>query len=429
MTSSNKWGDDPDSALRFEDANFARFWKTAVALLVILLVAVLAAVLSLVVWSLVRDPDAPLEKSRELLNAALESRDYSDRLEKARDVEDLLKEYQRSGGQHDSAADLLLAAALAIQGRHEQVLRHVGNVSPADCESRDLLVAGIILMRMGHVAIPNLLLDELLRRPERDARVLRFAIDCRFAAERRTEALKLCQELVRLEPDAAEPWLTMVIIYETRSDWHEMVEPLRKYIELSTGNTDLHRLRLVRCLLKNRRVAEARQELDRLRADAPEFVEQNSLIEALVLHAENKSAEALELLHKIEPQNPADRVEAWKLTGKILLAQQREEEAEVPLQSAVAADPSDHEAHYLLGQAYARLGDSEQAKKYLDRQRVLRELKIEILKLEGQAEREPTNVAVRLKIAELCKEVGWLDLHHRWLQLADHARSQGPGLP
>lgn len=423
MTSSKEWGANPDSAPQYKDEHFARLWKIVVA---VLLVAVLVTVVSLVVWNLTRDPDARLKRARELLTEALDLRDPTDRTKTVREAEDLLKEYQRNGGQQESAANLLLCAALSAQGRHEQSLQYIGDVRPAECESHDLRVAGTVLMRMGHVALPNMLLDELLRRPDRDSAMLRFAIDCRFVAERRTEVLKLCRELVRMEPDAVEPWLTMANIYETRSDWSEIAEPLQKYIELSTGNTNPHRLRLIRCLLKVRRVTEARLELDRLRSDAPEFVAQNRLVEALVLHAENKSDDALELLREIELQNQQERVEAPKLMGKILLGQSRPDEAVKPLGDAIAADPSDHEAHYLLGQAYARLGETASAEKYLDRQGQLRDLKIEILKLEGQAEREPTNVAVRLKIAELCKEVGWPELHSKWLQLADVARSQTP---
>jgi tetratricopeptide (TPR) repeat protein len=418
VNSSKAWGDTPKGIGRLLDEQRARPRRRAA-------IVGAAAILVLLAggwWLVGQRPQTLLEQSRGLLAQVAEEPEATSQRTNGRAAERLLKRYRRAGGRHDAAACVLLCAASSIQSQPDQVQEYARQIVPAECPTGDLLLAAKLLSRSGEPAVANVLIEELLHRNEYRVSVLRLAIEVRHAEGREAETLDHCRELIRRAPTDPEPWLVMALIQERRSAWHEVVEPLEKYIELAPRGAGTYRLQLVRYLLKSRQVDAARRQLDRLQADAPHLVEQNPLIPALLLHAEAKPDQALQLLRRSQPRDAADREEAWELEGRILLAQAKPHEAARVLRKAVAADPTNHGAHHLLAQAYARAGEPAQAAAHLASQRRLLDQKTRIHQLERQAGREPTNVEIRLELARLCGQVGWTDLQREWLHAAEVAR-------
>ena len=131
--------------------------------------------------------------------------------------------------------------------------------------------------------------------------------------------------------------------------------------------------------------------------------------------------EALPVLERVLAATPND-TKALLLKGRIEVARSQPEEAIRALNRLIEIDPADNEAHYLLGQAYARSGDDEKAKHHLAEHRRVLDLKVKLYGLERQANRNPADVELRLEIAALYAELGWQDRVEFWHEAAQSAR-------
>jgi Flp pilus assembly protein TadD len=81
--------------------------------------------------------------------------------------------------------------------------------------------------------------------------------------------------------------------------------------------------------------------------------------------------------------------------------------------------PSDSEVNYLLGQAYARLGNADKAREFLDRHEQLRTIRVEIHRLERVAGRYPNDVESRRRLASLYHQLGLEDQARYWQRSAE----------
>src|SRR6266851_1023977 len=106
----------------------------------------------------------------------------------------------------------------------------------------------------------------------------------------------------------------------------------------------------------------ARTVLERALALAPDLARSNFFY-AKVLRADGNYEAAAQRLRKVIAQYPRDRV-ALNDLGRILFLQRKYAEAVPVLNSALAVDPEDLQAHYNLMLCYNGLGDEKQAKEH-----------------------------------------------------------------
>jgi hypothetical protein len=83
------------------------------------------------------------------------------------------------------------------------------------------------------------------------------------------------------------------------------------------------------------------------------------------------------------------------------------------------------EAHYVLGQAYARRGDRERAQNHLEMHRQILDTRVRLHRLERLAGKNPHDVETRLEIVKLYEQLGMADLANFWRRAATSAQQQG----
>jgi tetratricopeptide (TPR) repeat protein len=117
-------------------------------------------------------------------------------------------------------------------------------------------------------------------------------------------------------------------------------------------------------------------------------------------------------------------VDSLLLKGKVLVDTGRLEDAIEVLKTALRYDPSAQDAHFQIGQAYARLGEKDLANHHLALHRKLLDSKVRLYELEQKAAHEPQNVAVRRELAKLYAEIQLPELAAFWERAAIAAESE-----
>jgi Flp pilus assembly protein TadD len=333
--------------------------------------------------------------------------------------------YLARSGPESASAQLLMAAAQTVRGSGTGWGNTLSEASLRQCATSDLCLAAQLAFGAGDLSAADRIVAEALQRTDERANVLRVSGLVRYELGRDDETLAACRELIGLLPDDPAPWMVIALVFEKQGKLNQVIEPLKKYIELSHGSADRHRAQLVEYLARVHLVSEARAEFDRLRADHPELVVPPSLTEARLLQPEGRDAEALKITAAYLRQHPGD-LAALNLRGQLLLSRGENQSAAEVFRKIVERTPNDHEAHYQLGQAYARLGERENADQHFRVQQRLVRAKTEIHRLQRRASREPSNVAVREEIAKLSDEVGWADTASFWRRSAEIAARTAP---
>jgi len=135
----------------------------------------------------------------------------------------------------------------------------------------------------------------------------------------------------------------------------------QKVTEADPSNPDGW-VNLGRCAVQEGDMARARVVLEKALALAPDLARTN-FFHAKVLRADGNYDGAANRLHKVLAQYPRDRV-ALNDLGRVLFLQRKYDEAVKVLQSVLAIDPEDLQAHYNLMLCYNGLGNEKMAKEH-----------------------------------------------------------------
>lgn len=377
-------------------------------------------------------PARLLAEARAALAPTVFSSDEAFVVKQAAQVEKPLRSYLRAGGSERSSARLLHNAALMLREGPDasRVLSHnpmfaesESKVVPAECATGDLAIGASAYARRGEVGRAEALIAEALRRGDRREEILRLAGDIRFRMGRDRDVLRHAEELARLAPRDPLAYRWMGMIYAQRGFTDKVIEADRHLIELAPDHAAEIRRRLVGNLISNGQAKEARAEFDLLRKTAPELAAENPVLEARLVYLEGDAAKAEAIVARALEKAPRDR-DALLLGGKIDTARGRPAEAIAALRSLVEADPTDDEACYLLGQAYARQGDRAQAQRYLQQHRRVADLKVKLYEMEREAAWKPRDAELRDRIASLYEELGWPERVAFWRAAARSARGE-----
>lgn len=334
----------------------------------------------------------------------------------------MLEDYVAAGGDEASSAELLLELVRTLQS--PKFASTVELKPRQDQSTADLLLAAELLFHAGHWPQSDGLLTEVLarneERRERRAEALRLAATVRYELVREDDVLACCQELKQITPEDARPWIAEAQVHEDRSHWPQVFEACREAVRLQPDRPNL-RWKLAEACIRVGNTREARAALDAIPMAAGSE-DTRRLMDARILELEGHSEESLAIAEELLEKYP-EHVDSLLLKGRQLLGMGKLPEAQKVFEELIRLDPVMQEAHYSLGQVYARRGERDKANVEFAVHRQLADRKMELYRLERQAGREPANRELRERIAGLYDEIGLTELAQFWRRASGDAGS------
>ena len=333
---------------------------------------------------------------------------------KANRAESLLRSITASSRQR--TIQLLIAAVRCSRGariRPESVA--------TDCQTLDQSIAALLFFRGGEVALADKLATLTLNKGDERPRALRAATIVTYHLGRDEEVVQHATEWTQLAPEEVLAWQYLAYVAEDRGFWDEAITALKNQISRTVGSASEPRRRLIGHLIQVGDSAEARRQLEILMADEKLNKNETALLEARLLFLEGQLDAAGRILSETEFTSE-DRIEASLLRARVSLERGETTEAVLLLRNCVRDAPANQDAHYLLGQALARIGEVAEAKQHLELHRQLLDLKVRINGLERQAGQQPTNIEVRQLLARLYRQIGLTQQAELWEEAVNAAR-------
>jgi tetratricopeptide (TPR) repeat protein len=395
--------------------------------LAVLTIAVLAC------WYLARRRCEPLlVEARGWLRAAV-VQEPGARAQALQRAEPLLRAYLARGGERTDTAELLLCGLLTLRsygnldqriGDSSEIENLLNKVRPSACATEDLLTAIAAFRQTRKTAQADWLVGAALKRsPETPdhSRVLRLAAAIRYELGQEEAVLAHCEELTKIDPADPEPWRLLAMVYEDGGYTEKLMQALLKVIELDRGDVSEARLKLIDSAIKVGDRDQARGQFARLREQAPQRLAEHPLTEANLLLLEGCPGEALSILERVLAEDPQD-AEAIVLRSKLHLSANEVDEAIRLAEALLQLQPMHPEAHYVVGQAYARRGDRDRAQLHLQRHRQILDTRVRLHRLERIAGKDPGDVQTRLEIVKLYEQLSLPDLANFWRRAAASAQ-------
>lgn len=326
----------------------------------------------------------------------------------------------------------------------------------AEFAAHEHLLRGIFLLKIRR---PEAALDEFSKtEPKGDLRepALMYAGEAMYSLDRLAEAQRLFGMVASEQPDHVEAHRWLASIAYDLGAFNEAMGELDIVLRLSPNDYRPH-------LLKGHMLADtdqfanaAKEYTAALAANPPAPITEEILSELAAAQMQNRQhAAAMDTLAKA-PRTAANLAlqaecqmsqgraeEAWKLIketqelnpnepamlkvlGRLELDAGRPKEAVAPLRQAIAFNPRDFESRHQLAQALRLLGDTAEAD--VEAKRAVRTMEqiTELSELNQSAIERPTDVELRLRIADLCDELGMKKLAVMWKKAAESCRQFAP---
>jgi tetratricopeptide (TPR) repeat protein len=293
-----------------------------------------------------------------------------------------------------------------------------------DISTEDLLLITQALYSTGRVVPADQLLDLLLDRNDEfreESLVLASAI--RIDLGRDEEVLGYCDELIALDSAASSPYRMQAMVHRRHGKWDHYVQAVEKARARMQQEDPILQIELIDGYIRIGRFDEAHREFDKLEVSHPELVSLMPTVHARLLIHKGNAEKAGQVLTDYLKSDPSD-VEALVIKGKLAVDTQDFEAAISILQTALRYDPSAHDAHFQIGQAYARLNQADLANHHLALHRKLLDSKVRMYQLEQKAAHEPGNVAVRRELAAMYSEIQLPELATFWERAANAAEGK-----
>ena len=321
------------------------------------------------------------------------------------------------------AAQLLQCRLLGAQGKWIEARGGFSLIrNPAACNADELIELAAAAQAADELVLPEMALRALAGRSDASVRGRRTLIELHLAMGQRQQALVQCEELERLTPDDAFPWLAAAEIHHSAGRLSRAIDAYRQALErpLAPPQEVSARAKLVELLLQFQDATAARREFDKLTAQAGPSAGLR-LKQARLLRLEGQPQDALPIVEEILREDPSG-VAALLLRGVLRLDLDQAAQAAADLQRVVAAQPSMKEAHYKLSLALRRLGREQEAEKHLQTSARLNQLGLQILALQSRVDDQPHNGRLLRQLADLCDQAGRTHQAASWRARADSLR-------
>ena len=231
-------------------------------------------------------------------------------------------------------------------------------------------------------------------------------------------AIEHLQKVADLDPSDARPHRLIGLITKDMSQLPEAVTAYREALRrgLPDGVRREVRGELSAVLVQQAQFADALAVLDEETPAGNDAGPEWFATRAASLRGIGKRNEAVELVDVALGKHPTAGL--LRLRGQLLLDDGRGADAVAPLEQAVKQTPTDHEARYLLAQAYGGVGRKDEAARELKRVDELRKDFTQLTELSRDAMAKPWDAGVRLKLAELCDRLDKPQLAAMWRSAA-----------
>jgi tetratricopeptide (TPR) repeat protein len=323
----------------------------------------------------------------------------------------------------DTTARLYLIAVAPVTGAEASRFPVPEADLVREVATEDLLLITRLFFKTQRLRPADQLLDLLLSRADADrSAVLSLAIEVRFDLGRDEDVLLHSDELISLRPGDSQPYRFKGKVFRNRGHWDHFVDAMERAVELTEADDPVLKIELADGYMQLGRTADGRRLVDAISKDHADLIAQAPIMNARLLLQEGKIAESKAILDEFLDQVPGD-AEALIVKGTLLVGQEQFEAAIEVLERAIAEEPSEEQAYYQMGQAYARLGKDDLATAFLNQHRQILDAKVRLHELEHKAALNPQNVAVRTEIADLYAQIGLPELADFWHRAADAARN------
>lgn len=316
-------------------------------------------------------------------------------------------------------ASFLRGAMLLDKGYFYPALDELGaaRVEPA------LDIAALTLMaeawyRLGRHVEAQAALQEVLKQKPDSVEGHRWLAASYYDLGDYGNAVTHLKRTAELDPADARPLRLLGLIYKDFSQLEEAIPAYQESLSRDGNRPDAAeiRLELASCQLETRRYREALATLVNC-SDLPEY----EVLRAECLYAlGDLSAAKATLAHALERQS--DNLAGLNLQGSMLLEGGEAGEAIKPLRIAVKTHPKDYASHFKLSQAYGQIGEQKLAEAELQTAQEIRLLLEEFSQLHAEAWERPRDVEVRLRLAELAKQLDRPEMAEVWLRSASALR-------
>ncbi len=347
-----------------------------------------------------------LSEARHLLQADANGAETAPSLRQVRRAKQVLQVYRQRSTRDAHSVTLLLLVCDWYEGRPVDAPRALDYISLAECSTRELTAAALVAFHVNDFPSADRLISAAIERIGADREhALRAAAVIRFDSGRHEDVLAHCRELSQLAPSDPRPWMVAASVYESRSDWINVVSNYREVLARSPAEKLLEREAMIGFLLKSASLAEARSEFDKLLHDWPGLSQDDPLLEARLLYQEGDAERALPKIAPALQANPDDP-EALFLQGKIQFEQGDLEAAMAALERVIAIEPLNHEVRYVLGQVYHRSGRPSEGEQMFVVYRQLSNIKSNLFNLEARAARNPQDIEARMEMIRIYDQLG-----------------------
>lgn len=347
---------------------------------------------------------------------------------------------------HSQPASRFESAWLSLRaGRLKEVreqLEHLGGHADFQVH-RQILRAGLLC----HAGRADAALQQLTTKSNDEAllsKILQLRGECLYMLGEYLDARAVFLMLAELKPNDPDPHRALAAVYFDLGYLTPSTEELRTAIKLDPTDARAHRM-LGRIELEadhhQQAIEHYRVALEKLAApDRDEVIVEmataqvrlqqfqraavtlksvsKSSVNALVLQAECERslghvAKAHEILNSalsISKTSP----KACLLRAQWHLEDKEPEQAIALLLEVLAESPFDMESRYVIARAYRRLGDNERATAETQRWEELRDLEVELDKLQHMMWRNPRDEASRLRLIEIAPKIGKQRIAEFW---------------
>ena len=257
-----------------------------------------------------------------------------------------------------------LARAYITAGETEKAINQLNTIlaEGGNKDQAEVLKVTAYLRDQQYDQAINLALEILERSPQSPA-MLSLAGNVFAASGDRVEARKYFTRAREIEPEYSAATMLLAALAEEDGDYKQ-AEKLYLSIDSKDDPSSDHLLALARLSGKQGDEVAMIDWLEKARRESPGDIRSRLILAEYYLQDE-KIAKAEELVNEIKGIAPNDP-RVLVLQGKVLLAQQRYNEALVPLKELVTRESKTILGRTLLGEVYMRLGQLSDARRQLE---------------------------------------------------------------
>ncbi len=373
------------------------FWRSQSKRLVVLVCALVAG-LTLLLSHLQRRPQRLYEQAQTLIATDLGR------------AEQLLESAIASAGRDFPEAKFLLCRVLAAQRRWDEALGAFGDIDDKSNLEPSLLVQFAGQARAANAPLLMQLALRAARQPGPELPdVLRHLIRMDIDAGRLELALDECRELLALAPEDGVAWRILGTIHLKQKEPLAAEKAFLRALPLIALPEEVFTVRqhLIEALLDSGKTEHAREQLSILR-ETGSLSDEMKLQEAYLDRLDGRFDAGIETLQTLLQTQLVEqqKMRVHMLLGLLWLDKSEPENAASSLETVVARQPFNKEAHHKLAQAYHQAGQPEKARVHSEIAQKLTEQAVELLDKVEQLRADPRNSSLRKRVGDLYELLG-----------------------